>query len=320
MRIALVGFGKVGQAIFKAAKKYRYDRQGLEIVAVVDSRFGQGLNPPKGAAVFSENRRTQLPWDYFALDLVIEASGAAVRRKSAREHLRAGAQRVLVTASMPDPDVTLIAGANEIIFNPAKHHIISASSCTTVCVAPLLGFLMREFRIESARINIRHGYNPGNIAADVDFARITDADARAKFSRGEEVAYQTNFARNTEAVLPFLSGKLTAESYYMPVNRVLFIQADLRLEGTVSAEEINARIAEASEKSLSGILKYVDSSDPACSIIPGNRFSSLFLPQFTQVEGSTVYLYVGGDYIWGYAVRVLDLITHLAMRGLAEIS
>ena len=309
-KIALVGYGKVGRAIYHAAQKYRE----MSITAVADPRFGHGLNPPAGVDAIEGSGRTSFPWKRIRPDLVIEASGSAVDRKSAEEHLLAGAKRVLVTSSMPDPDVTLISGVNEEAFSRNRHKIISASSCTTVCAAPLVNLIDREFGINGGRFIIKHGYDPKNIASDVDLNRV-DADAVIKLGRGDEFAYRTNFVRNTEGVLPQLSGKMSAESYYTPLDRALFFRTSLQLKASPNAKEINERVIEGSEGDLKGILKYVDRSVNLCQIIPGNPFSTIFFGEFTSAGDGQANLYFGGDYINGYAARVLGLVRYLALKN-----
>lgn len=318
LRVALNGYGKVGQAVYQALLR----RPGAaRVVAVNDPSFGVKLRAPGDVHAFSNSTFRGLPWSYYNVDLVIEASGQATERAIARRHLEEGAKRVVVTASMAEPDITLIGGVNHDQFDPFKHMIISASSCTAACFAPIAKIIDQAFGIESCSVKIDHGYDPDLL--DVDLARVPE-QFRKSFPCGQPVPYATNFARNLAAVFPQLADRITAKAFYVPHNRYLLIQAEAILREKANYYQFNWAInSQASPQDpsagvISSVLNFGEYF-PLEKKVVGNPYT-LFFSILTSVEqridrtarGHKVSFILAGDYISGYAERVADLVGHLS--------
>lgn len=306
MRVAILGYGKIGQAIYRAIVQRGC---GLQLVAVGDQRFGRGLNPPaKVGQIVTANSRTGLPWDELKVEVVVDATGAATTRMLAAEHLASGAQRVLVTASMPDPDATLIFGVNQQTYDRFKHFVISASSCTTLCFAPVYRYLAERLKVKNVEILVYHGYDPKDHAADVDLTRVEVADQRS-FPLGGMVPYRTNMATNLIKVLPELKGKVTVEGYYNPPPNVLLLIATLQIKEKVPREDVMDWLHGAAQRELKGWLHYAEKS--VFTEVAGSSYPTTFFSELTRRDDASVALTFGGDYVKGYATGIVKLLNYL---------
>ena len=177
MRVAINGLGRIGRNILKIAID-----KGVNIVAVndmtdiknivylikYDSVYGNYNRKVKKGKdfiqinnkkikVFSEKEPENLPWKSLGVDIVIEATGKFRERKDALKHIKAGARRVIITASGKESDITVVMGVNENKIK--KHHkVISNASCTTNCLAPLAKALNNFFGIKKGFMTTIHGY------------------------------------------------------------------------------------------------------------------------------------------------------------------
>jgi glyceraldehyde 3-phosphate dehydrogenase len=314
LRVALNGYGKVGQAVYRMLQRL----SNVHVAVINDPRFGQAdmIEPPAGVRAFAVNKICQLSWRFDQINLVIDASGQATERAVAEEHLHAGAKRVIVTSSMAAPDVTLICGANEEQFNPYRHHIISASSCTAVCVAPVLNVINKSFGIFDGKIEVYHGYRD----SDLDLSRVPE-EYRSQFPGLRELPYATNVAANVAAVVPELAGIITATGRYFPIDRVMTLHVELTLEKEINVFEFNYALTSAAR--LEGVMRsicLVSEGYPLDRKIPGSEEAAVFFSHLTTIDGSyrsdrrsqSIRFMLAGDYITGYAARVADLVKVLS--------
>ena len=158
VKVAINGFGRIGRNFFRAA----YKEELLDIVAInditdartlahllkYDSVFGKfEADIESGEDWISVDGKKikvsailnpeELPWKELGIDIVIEATGRFRKRPDAEKHLKAGAKKVIITAPATDPDVTIVLGVNDNLYDHEKHNIISNASCTTNCWAPI---------------------------------------------------------------------------------------------------------------------------------------------------------------------------------------
>ena len=182
-RIAINGFGRIGRNYLRVMLGQDLSNAGFQVVAIndlydaatlahlleYDSTSGR-LGTEVGYAddslcvgwhtipIFSERKPDALPWADLGVDLVIESTGKLRARDDAALHLKAGAGRVLISAPGKGVDATLVPGVNEDSYDPVKHQIVSAASCTTNCVAPLAKLLHNAFGIERGYLTTVHAY------------------------------------------------------------------------------------------------------------------------------------------------------------------
>src|SRR5262245_8542141 len=169
-RVGINGFGRIGRNLFRASLDRDAD---FELVAFNDLgdvatmahllAHDSLLGPLEGGASvengsiktathelkgLAEPDPAALPWSDLGVEIVIESTGCFTKRDGAQKHLDAGAKKVIISAPATDPDLTLVLGVNDDLYDPAAHHIISNASCTTNCLGPLAKVLNDAFGIE----------------------------------------------------------------------------------------------------------------------------------------------------------------------------
>src|SRR5688572_30504912 len=198
-RIAINGFGRIGRDYLRCLLERGMIDEGFEVVAVNDlcepatlahllefdttfGRLGHQVTTEVtadvtggGAAIVVDGRRIaafrerdpqRLPWSDLGVDLVIEATGKLRSRDAAAGHLKAGAQRVLISAPGKNVDATIVLGVNEAVYAPVEHQVLSAASCTTNCAAPMVKVLHEAFGLERGYLTTVHAYTNDQLVLD----------------------------------------------------------------------------------------------------------------------------------------------------------
>jgi glyceraldehyde 3-phosphate dehydrogenase len=328
-RIAINGFGRIGRNFFRALwEKYPNDIEVVSIndlfepkylayVLKYDSIFGKFKGTVeagekslvvngKTIPVTAERDPANLPHASNNIDVAVECTGFFVNREGAGKHLQAGAKRVLISAPATNPDITVVIGCNEDKITD-EHKIISNASCTTNCLAPVVKVLNDNFNIQNGIMTTVHSYTGDQ--RTVDTARAGDP---VKMIRGRGAAANilptsTGAAKAIGLVFPELQGKLDGIAMRVPTPDGSVVDLKVNLERGASASEINAKMKEASETSLKGILEYTDDAIVSSDII-GNPASSVFSGLWTKAIGNLVSVVSWYDNEWGYSNRLADLI------------
>ncbi|MFN3814052.1 MAG: glyceraldehyde 3-phosphate dehydrogenase NAD-binding domain-containing protein, partial [Aquificaceae bacterium] len=156
IRVGINGFGRIGRSFFRAC----YRNENIKIVAINDltdtttlahllkydsihGRFDGKVEATEGklqvdgekVAVFSVKDPSEIPWNSVGVDVVLESTGVFTNREKAQLHLKDSVKKVIISAPAKEPDITIVLGVNEQMYDPEKHHIISNASCTTNCLA-----------------------------------------------------------------------------------------------------------------------------------------------------------------------------------------
>ncbi len=329
VKVGINGFGRIGRLFFRAA----YRDPALEIVAVNDitdaktlahllkydsvhGRFdeavearGDGLVVAgKEVKVFAAKDPAELPWKKLGVQVVIESTGKFTDREGAEKHIKAGAERVIISAPAKDPDATFVMGVNEKTFDPAKHRIISNASCTTNCLAPLAKVLLDAFGIERGLMTTIHAYTNDQRILDLPHKDLRRARAAAL----SMIPTTTGAAKAVSLVIPQLKGKLDGMAIRVPTSNVSVVDLTVEVSKPTTAEQVNDAVKKAAEGPLKGILRYVD--EPLVSVdFNHTPYSSEFDALSTKViEGKMVKVLAWYDNEWGYSCRTVDLAKHLA--------
>ncbi len=330
MRIAINGFGRIGRTFFRAALKDEEFMKNFEIVAIND------LTSPKNLAyllkydsvhkifdadiswkenslvvngkeikILTETEPSKLPWKDMEIDFVLESTGKFTSREGAEKHLNAGAKKVVISAPAKNPDVTIVPGVNEKVYDKEKHSIISMASCTTNCLAPMVKVLMENFGVKRGFMTTCHAYTNDQRILDLpheDFRRGRAASLSI-------IPTTTGAARAIGMVIPELAGKLDGIALRVPVPDASITDLVAELEKEVTKEEVNTAFKNAAENDLKGILQYTE--DPIVSVdIIGNPHSCIIDGLSTMVLGeksNMVKVFGWYDNEWGYSCRLVDL-------------
>ncbi len=333
VRVGINGFGRIGRNIMRAA----LGDKNIDFVAVndltsaktlahllkYDSVLGNlhGTVQAKADAiavdgdefkVLSVKDPAQLPWKDLGVEVVFESTGLFTDRDAAAKHLTAGAKRVVITAPAKKPDVTLVLGVNDDMYDPAKHQIISNASCTTNCLAPLAKVLHQAFGIKKGWMTTIHSYTNDQQLLDLPHKDLRRARAAAL----SMIPTTTGAAVAVGEVLPDLKGKLDGISMRVPTPNVSIVDLAAVMNRQVTAEEVNAALRTAADGPLKGILSCSD--DELVSIdFRGNPYSSIVDMPYTKVmEGDFLKVLSWYDNEWGYSNRCVDLLRKLVQKGL----
>lgn len=329
MRVAINGFGRIGRAVFRAAEAL----DEVDVVAINDlfdpgalryllnydtvmGRFRGGVTIEDGvmatrntrARMTSERDPTKLPWGELGVDVVVESTGVFRSREQCRQHLQAGAKRVLLTVPAKDAiDYTVVLGVNDEGLKP-EHRIISNASCTTNCLAPLARVLHEAFGIREGVINTVHAYTNDQRLADVPHEDWRRSRAAAE----NIIPTSTGAAKAVGEVLPNLKGRLDGIASRVPVPDGSVVDLFVELERSTDVAGVHGAVKAASETWLEGILEFTTEPVVSSDII-GNPHSSIFDASFTQVSsGRFLKALSWYDNEWGYSNRVCDVLVKLS--------
>lgn len=327
-RIAINGFGRIGRGVLRALMERKSE---LDLVAIndltdaktiaqlynFDSVYGRPATrmAVEGDELVVGDRRIKLlaqrdpaalPWGELGVDVVLESTGRFTNAKDARQHLTAGAKRVLVSAPSSGSDVTIVRGVNEEAYDPEQHFVISNASCTTNALAPLAQVLHEVAGIEQGFMMTVHAYTQDQSLVDGPHSD----PRRARAAALNIVPSSTGAARAIGKVLPELDGKLSGDSMRVPVPVGSIVELTAIVNREVTEDQLRAAYREAAEGRLCGILEY--SEDPLVSSdIVGNPASSVFDSELVRVVGRQVKVSAWYDNEWGFSNRVAETLAEL---------
>ena len=325
IRVGVNGFGRIGRVFFRAA----LEAQDIEVVGVNDLADAKTLahllkhdsvhgNLPaevssKDGAIFVNGREVRvlalrdpgsLPWKELGVDVVVESTGLFVDTATASKHIQAGAKKVIITAPAKDPDVTLVLGVNEAMYDPAKHRIISNASCTTNCLATTAKVLDDKFGIKRGFASTVHSYTNDQPVHDFPHKDLR----RARAAAVSMIPTTTGAAKAVGLVLPHLKGKLDGIAIRVPTVNVSVVDLTAELNTSASVQAVNEAFREAAAGKMRGILDATDEELVSVDF-NGNPHSSIVdLPSTAMVEGNMVKVLAWYDNEYGYSSRVRDLI------------
>ena len=329
-RVGINGFGRIGRSFFRAQLEMGAD---LEIVAVndlcdiktmahllkydsVQGRFpggdvkvvGDGIKAGKESfAVMAEKDPSALPWKELGVDVVLESTGAFRKRDQVQMHLDAGAKKVVISAPATDPDITIVLGVNDELYEADKHNIISNASCTTNCVAPMAKVLHENYGIEQGFMTTIHAYTNDQRILDFPHKDLR----RARSAAINQIPTSTGAARAIGLVLPELKGKIDGLSMRVPVPTGSITDLVVKLKKEATAEEINAAFKNAAENSsLKGYLEYTEDEIVSTDIVNW-PYSCIFDSKLTMASGNMAKVFGWYDNEWGYSCRLVDLMGKL---------
>ena len=256
----------------------------------------------------SESEPAKLPWGDLGVDIVIESTGVFRTHAQASRHLQAGAKKVIISAPSSDPDVTIVLGVNEDMYDPKSHHIVSNASCSTNCLAPAAKVVHDEYGIEKALMTTIHSYTAGQRLLDLPHKDLRRARAAAL----NIIPTTTGAARAVSRVIPELEGKFDGYALRVPTSTVSVVDFVAVLESEATTESLHKAFRAAAVGPMKGILGF--SEEPLVSSdYKMDPRSSIIDAQFTMVMGGNMAKVVTWyDNEWGYSVRTADLAAYMA--------
>ncbi|EAP0116671.1 glyceraldehyde-3-phosphate dehydrogenase [Salmonella enterica subsp. enterica serovar Give] len=328
IKVGINGFGRIGRTVFREAQK----RSDIEIVAINDlldvnymaymlkydsthGRFdgtievdnGQLIVNGKIIRVTTERDPNNLKWGEIGVDVVAEATGIFLTDETARKHITSGARKVVLTGPSKDNTPMFVKGVN---FDKYRgQDIVSNTSCTTNCLAPLAKVINDNFGIIEGLMTTVH--------ATTATQKTVDGPSHKDWRGGRGAAQNiipssTGAAKAVGKVLPELNGKLTGMAFRIPTPNVSVVDLTVRLEKAASYEDIKKVIKAASEGSMKGILGYTE-DDVVSTDFNGEVCTSVFDAKASIALNDNFVKQVSWyDNETGYSNKVLDLITHIS--------
>ena len=322
-RVAINGFGRMGRLALRSAVE---NGSGLEFVAInrgkpdvlahllkYDSVHGKApfsveagkesiIVDGREIRVLYESDPEKLPWGELGVDIALECSGFFRDREGAGKHLKAGASKVLISAPAKNPDVTIVRGVNEEMYDKDHHNIVSNASCTTNCVAPVAKVLNDEYGVVNGYMSTIHAYTTTQNILDKSHKDMRRARAAAM----SIVPTTTGATKAIGDVIPSLKGKLDWIAFRVPTPDVSLIDLVVNLEKKASVDEVNESFKRASEGPMKGILGYSD--EPLVSVDYVHcPYSSVVDSIETRSMGEMVKVVSWYDNEWGYVSRLIEV-------------
>jgi glyceraldehyde 3-phosphate dehydrogenase len=271
---------------------------GADVVAKEEGLEVDG----KSVAYTAIKDPAKIPWEDLGVGVVMECTGLFRTREGAGKHLDSGARKVIISAPASDPDVTIVMGVNDSLYDSKNHNIISNASCTTNCLAPVAKVLSENFGIESGLMTTVHSYTGDQRILDFPHKDLRRARAAAL----SMIPTSTGAAKAVALVLPELKGKLNGLAIRVPTPNVSLVDLVARLGKEVTVDQVNDALQEAARGPLKGILSF--SELPLVSVdFNGSTFSSIVDGPTTYVVGDLVKVLSWYDNEAGYASRMVDL-------------
>lgn len=332
IKVGINGFGRMGRLALRAA----WGWPELEFVQINDpagdaatlahllnfdsvhGRWTQEAQGVDGAIVISGKRiavsrnKTIGETDWSGCDVVIEASGKMRSKALLQAYLDQGVKRVVVTAPVKEEGVlNVVVGVNHALFDPAVHRIVTAASCTTNCLAPVV-------KVIHGALGIRHG-SMTTIHDLTNTQTIVDAphkDLRRARSCGTSlIPTSTGSATAITEIFPELKGRLNGHAVRVPLTNASLTDCVFELERATTVEEVNALLRAAAEGELRGILGYEERPLVSVDYRGDARSSIIDAPSTLVINGTQVKLYAWYDNEWGYVNRTAELVRLVGQAG-----
>jgi len=279
--------------------------EGEEAIHIADRRLSFG----------AQARPDAIPWGDLGVDVVLECTGKFLTPETLQGHLDRGARRVIVAAPVKVGDVlNVVVGVNEHLYDRARHRIVTAASCTTNCLAPVV-------KVVHEAIGIRHGqittlHDPTNTNGVVD---APHKDLRRARSAMVNLAPTTTGSATAIALIyPELKGKLNGHAVRVPALNASLTDCVFEMQRATTAEEVNAlfKAAAAPGSPLAGILGYEERPLVSSDYARDTRSAIVDALSTLVTDGTLLKVYAWYDNEMGYATRMVDLACHLERAGL----
>lgn len=254
-----------------------------------------------------------IPWGDLGVDVVLECTGKFLTPETLQGHLDRGAKRVIVAAPVKTGGVlNIVVGVNEHLYEPARDRIVTAASCTTNCLAPVVKVVHENLGIRHGQITTIHDPTNTNLVVDAPHKDLR----RARSAMMSLAPTTTGSATAIALIYPELKGKLNGHAVRAPVLNASLTDCVFELQRETTAEEVNALFKAAANGPLAGILGYEERPLVSVDYARDTR-SSIVDALSTMVTDSTLLkVYAWYDNEMGYACRMVDLACHMQKTGL----
>jgi len=329
IKIGINGFGRIGRLVFRSginnpeydlvavndpfmspnyvAYMLKYDTIHGKFPGEVSYTEDSIIVDGHKIRVFSEKDPSALPWGDVGAEYVVESTGLFTDTAKASQHLKGGAKKVIISAPSSDAPM-FVMGVNNKTYDTSMH-VVSNASCTTNCLAPLAKVVNDSFGIESGLMTTVH--------ATTATQKTVDGVSLKDWRGGRAASYNiipssTGAAKAVGKVIPELNGKLTGMAFRVANLDVSVVDLTVNLKKATTYEEICAKMKEASEGELKGILGYTDEAVVSSDFLHDFRTSIFDADAGIMLTDKFVKLVAWYDNEWGYSCKLVDLALYMA--------
>lgn len=324
IKVGINGFGRMGRLSFRAA----WDWPELEFIQIndpagdaetlahlvnFDSVHGRWHNEATsngnkmiidGKVVTCTQNKTIEDTDWSGCDIVIDASGKMKTKALLQAYLEQGVKRVVVTAPVKEEGVlNIVMGVNQHLYDKDKYPIVTAASCTTNCLAPVVKVIHEKLGIKHGSMTTIHDITNTQTILDAPHKDLR----RARACGMSLIPTTTGSATAITHIFPELKGKLNGHAVRVPLANASITDCVFEVERKTSVEEVNQLLKHASENELRDILGFEERPLVSIDYKTDPRSSIIDAPSTMVVNGTQVKLYLWYDNEWGYANRTVEL-------------
>lgn len=329
LRIGINGFGRIGRLTLRSLWP-RVEAGEVELAHINDpggdaATFahllefdsvhghwspGAGISANQEAIVidgdaipFSVNKQI-VDSDWSGCEVVIECSGVMKNTAQLQPYLDQDVARVVVSAPLKDEGaLNVVVGVNDHLYDPIQHKIVTAASCTTNCLAPVVKVIQESFGIRHGSMTTVHDITNTQTILDAPHKDLR----RARACGMSLIPTTTGSAKAITAIFPELEGKLNGHAVRVPLANASLTDMVFELEREVTAEEVNQALKHAAEGTLAGILGYEERPLVSIDYRTDPRSSVIDALSTMVINGTQLKLYAWYDNEWGYANRTAEL-------------
>ncbi|MCE9621253.1 MAG: ArsJ-associated glyceraldehyde-3-phosphate dehydrogenase [Actinomycetia bacterium] len=330
-RIGINGFGRMGRLAVRALRQ----QPDLQLVHVNEHKGGvataahlvefdtvhgryQGTVAVDGANLVIDGSRVSfsehttpgaVPWDEVGVDVVIEATGKFRTNELLEPYFDRGVRKVVVAAPVKSAGaMNVVMGCNDHLYDPDVHRIITAASCTTNCLAPVVKVLQEAIGIERGAITTMHDVTNTQVVVDAPHKDLR----RARSALNSLIPTSTGSATAITLIYPELAGKLNGIAVRVPLLNASLTDAVFTLSRDVTVYEINNLLRTAAEGPLAGILGFEDRPLVSADYTNDTRSGIVDGPSTMVIDGRMVKVLIWYDNEYGYAFRMVELTAKVA--------
>ena len=337
IKVGINGFGRMGRLAFRAG----WNSSDIEFIQINDpagnaealahlinydsvhgrwehkAEAGERIISINGKVIAITDNKNISDTDWSACDVVIDASGVMKSKAKLQAYLDQNVKRVVVTAPVKEDGVlNIVMGVNDDLYNAELHSIVTAASCTTNCLAPVVKVLQEKIGIKHGSMTTIH-----NITNTQTIIDSPHADLRRARSCGQSlIPTTTGSATAITHIFPELKGKLNGHAVRVPLTNASITDCVFELSRRTTVEEINGWMKDASNGSLNGILGYEETPLVSVDYKTDPRSSIVDAPSTMVVNNTQLKMYLWYDNEWGYANRVAELVLMVGKSDLLKRS
>ncbi len=329
-RIGINGFGRMGRLAFRAGWTWpeiefvhlnEIGGDGITSAHLLyfDSVHGRWDREVRGEAdkltidgkTVTQSREkdfSKVPWGELGVDIVLEASGKFRTPEQLDPYFKAGVKKVIVAAPVKSGALNVVMGVNDHLYEPGNHHILTAASCTTNCLAPVVKVIHEGIGIKHGMITTIHDMTNTQSILDTPHKDLR----RARASSLSLIPTSTGSATAIALIFPELLGKLDGVAVRVPLVNASLTDCVFEVSRKTSVEEVNALLKAAADGPLQGILGYEERPLVSVDYKDDPRSSIIDAPSTMVTNGTQVKILAWYDNEWGYANRYAELARKVA--------